>query len=153
MTNTCLGRLLPVVALAVLATSSGCSELNNCTEGSDVPIIVEGGKTFPDSLIYESAPDDGPLTHFTPKRKLKFEHGLGIKPILIVPSLSFDKHGTDGGDVGNITLPSGNMTLLDCADSHTIVLRNDTCEEDFYVRVVAMAVAEGETDNDDCSKE
>jgi hypothetical protein len=141
------------LALAVLITSSGCSELNNCTEGSDVVIDVEGGTTYPDSLVFESAPTDGPLTPFPAKRKLRFEHNLGITPVLIQPSLSFAEHGTNGGEDGSISWPAGNSTLLDCADSHVLVLRNDTCEDDFFVRVFAMAVPDGETDNDECSKE
>ncbi|HEX2877823.1 MAG TPA: hypothetical protein VHP33_41525 [Polyangiaceae bacterium] len=153
MTNTCLGWLRPVLAFAALVTSSGCSDLNNCSEGSDLVIDVEGGTTYPDSLVYVSAPTDGPLPRFPAKRKLRFEHNLGVTPFLTQPSLSFAEHGTNGGSDGSIALPAGNSTLLDCVDSSVIVLRNDTCEEGFYVRVVAMAVPDGETDNDECSTE
>jgi hypothetical protein len=153
MTNTCLDRLRPLLALAALVTSSGCSELNNCAEGSDVVIEVEGGTTYPESLVFESAPADGPLEPFPAKRKLRFAHNLGITPFLTQPSLSFARYGTHGGEDGSISLPAGNSTLLDCVDSQVIVLRNDTCEEGFYVRVVAIAVPDGKTGDDSCSKE
>jgi hypothetical protein len=144
MTNTCLGWLRPVLALVALVTSSGCSELNNCAEGSDVPIIVEGGTTDPENLVYVSAPWEA-LTKFPPKRMLRFEHNLGVTPWLVLPYLSFAEHGTNGSGGGSVTLASGNATLVECADSRVIVLRNDTCEEDFYVRVVAEALPDGET--------
>lgn len=152
MTNTCLDRLRPLLALALLVTSSGCSDLNNCSEGSDVVIDVEGG-TNPDSLVYESAPTDGPLARFPAKRKLRFEHNLGVTPGLIQPTLSFAEHGTNGGKDGSISWPAGNSTLLDCVDSSVIVLRNDTCEDGFYVRVFAMAFPDGKTNDDSCSEE
>jgi hypothetical protein len=145
MTNTCLGWLRPVLALAVLITSSGCSELNNCTEGSDVPVIVEGGTTYPEDLVFVSAPWEGPLPKFPPKRMVRFEHNLGVTPWLVQPYLSFADHGTNGSGSGNVTVGTGNASLVECVDSRVIVLRNDTCEEDLYVRVVAEALPDGDT--------
>lgn len=141
-----------MVTLAVLVATSGCSELNNCVEGSDEVIIVEGGTTYPDSLFYESAPTDGPLARFPAKRPVQFKHGLGITPIEWEAELSFAGHGTNGAGGGSISKSAGNSTLLDCMDSDVIVLRNDTCEDDFFVRVIVEAVPEGPTGDHSCTE-
>ena len=143
---------MPVVALAVLVTSSGCSELNNCVEGSDEVIVVEGGTTYPDSLVYVSAPTDGPLTPFPAKRPVQFTHGLGVTPFFWDSELSFAPHGTNGAGGGSISKSAGNPTLLDCMDSDVIVLRNDTCEDGFFVRVVVEAAPEGPTGDHSCTE-
>lgn len=152
MTNTWLRRLLPVVALGVLMTSSGCSELNNCAEASDDVIVVEGGTIYQDGLVFESAPTDGPLTRFPAKRPVRFTHGLGVTPWFWDAELSFVVHGTAGKDEGSISKGAGNPTLMDCMDSDVIVLRNDSCEDDFFVRVVVEAAPDGETGDHSCTE-
>jgi hypothetical protein len=146
MTNSTL-RL--VTALGALAVTSGCSDLNNCDEGSDTPIRVDGGTTDQEHLVFESAPWDAP-TPFPAKRRLRFEHNLGVTPFLTKAYLSFDKNGTNGSGGGSVAEVAGNSGLYDCIDSRVIELRNDTCERTFYVRVVALGVPTGETTNHDC---
>ena len=66
--------------------------------------------------------------------------------------LSFSPHGTNGAGGGSVSASAGNSTLMDCMDSDVIVLRNDTCEDDFYVRVVVWAVPEGKTGDHSCTE-
>jgi len=149
MTNT---WLRPLTALAALLVTCGCGDLDNCDDSSDTPILVEGGTTDPDALLFDSAPWGGPLAPFPAKRKLRFEHNLGVTPSLVKAYLSFAENGTNGSGGGSISEVAGNSGLYDCIDSHVVELRNDTCERSFYVKVVALGVPSGETDNDDCGE-
>jgi len=147
MTNSSL-RLF--TALGALALTCGCSELDNCDEGSDTPIRVDAGTTDQDSLVFESAPWDGPLTPFPAKRKVRFEHNLGVTPFLTKAYLSFAQNGTNGSGGGSLSEVAGNSGLYDCIDSHVIELRNDTCERSFFVKVVALGLPTGKTNDDSC---
>jgi hypothetical protein len=117
MTNFCLRFS---TALAALALTCGCSELNNCDESSDTPIRIEGGATDHENLVFESAPWHGPLTPFPAKRKLRFEHNLGVTPFLTKAYLSFDEYGTNGSGGGSVAEVAGNSGLYDCIDSRVI---------------------------------
>jgi hypothetical protein len=148
-------RLLKcLTALAALAVASGCSDLDNCPDGSDEPIRIanEPGMTVVDQLYYESAPDSGPLTPFPAKRELMFEHGLGVKPLLYKAYLSFTKNGTANDDKGSITEIAGNEGPTECSDHKVIVIKNDTCERSFFIRVVAMGASPSDDGEDHCGE-
>jgi len=132
-------------ALAALVATLGvlgCGSLDNCPD-SESARLVTGGITNTDRLTYESMPWSGTLDHFPAKSTLWFEHGLGVTPLNVIPYLSFKPEGTNDTDHGSVSPSAGNQSLVDCVDSHYIVLRNDTCERNFYVRVTA----EGEGDD------
>lgn len=128
---------LSTLALVVL---SGCSALDNCPEGQ-AAIEITTGKSDPDAQSYESAAWRGELDAFPAKTALIFRHELGFTPLHVEPYLSFTKDGTHDADGGSVALSAGNQTLIDCVDSHVIVIRNDTCEKDFYIRVEAFGTA------------
>jgi len=139
-------------ALTLLATCS-CSDLDNCPDAQGRKTIPnEPGMTLVDQLYYESAPESGPLLPYPPHTELMFEHGLGVKPLLWKAYLSFAKEGTNGSGGGSITEIAGNEGTYQCIDHKVIVLKNDTCERSFYVRLVAMGQSPSDTGEDECGE-
>jgi len=151
MTNTCLRWLSPLTAVAALGLTSGCSDLDNCPDAPDKPILIEGGTTHLGSLFFESTTDDA-LDAFPAKTELKFEHGLGVKPATYQSFLSFTKNGTNGSGGGSLTEVAGNEVAYECVDSRYIVLKNDTCERSFFIRLVAWGLPDGDPDNHECGE-
>ncbi len=143
---------LPLTVASVLAFATcGCSGLDNCPEGQARKTIANApGTTLVDELYFESAPDSGPLTPFPAKTELKFEHGLGVKPLFYQAYLSFTKNGTAHQGGGSISEVAGNQALYECIDHKVIVIKNDTCEEDFYVKVVAIGASPSDDGQDHC---
>ncbi len=138
MTNASL-RLL--TAFLALTATCGCSGLDNCPDGSDQAIPIDTGTTDQASLTFESAPWAGPLDAFPAKTQLAFKHDLGVTPLLVKAYLSFSKVGTNENDPGSVTEVAGNEGPLDCIDSKVIVVKNDTCEKGFFIRVVALGAS------------
>jgi hypothetical protein len=149
-------RLLLPLLLALVA----CDKLDNCPDSLD-PIMVppreataeDPGSTDLETLTYESAPWSGPLQPFPPDTKMRFEHGLKVAPTFVQTFLSFSSTGTNDGEGGDVTENAGNQGRILCVDAHEIVIENDTCEEDFYIRVVAMATGKESTDDTKCQRE
>jgi hypothetical protein len=149
MTESWLRRF---TALTLLA-ACGCSSLDNCPDEQPRRTIAnEPGMTDVDELYYESAPDSGPLAPYTPRSELVFEHGLGVKPLLYKAYLSFTKEGTNEQDDGSITEIAGNQGTYQCVDHKVIVLKNDTCERSFFVKVVAMGRSPTDDGEDHCGE-
>lgn len=138
-------------AVWALVGGTGCSSLDNCPD-SEPARLVESGRerTDKDALFYESTPWWGELDHFPAKSALWFEHGLGVTPLDVTPYLSFSKVGTNNDDHGSVATSAGNQSLIDCVDSRYIVLRNDTCEPSFYVRVTARGQGQDPPEGEDC---
>ena len=114
-----------------------CSELDNCPD-SQAEITIKTGKTDTDALVYTSS-EETALDAFPAKTNLRFEHGLGTKPYLYTSYLAFNQNGTNGNGGGSIAEVAGNEVLYECVDSDVIVVRNDTCEPSFFIRLVAVA--------------
>jgi hypothetical protein len=150
MTNSCL-RLL--TALTALAAACGCSDLDNCPDAQDRKTIPnKPGTTDVDNLYFESAPDNGPLEPFPAKTELMFEHGLGVKPLLYKAYLSFTINGTANDGDGSVTEVAGNEAPAECSDHRVIVIKNDTCEKSFFIRVVAMGASLQDDGEDHCGE-
>jgi hypothetical protein len=135
MTNAMLRRAtLPLAVLSFWL--GGCSALDNCPDGSSAPgdaVVIKGGTTDPDALIYTSSDWEGPRDPFPAKRLMRFEHHLGVTPELVVTYVSFNAEGSD------VTENAGNQGRIQCVDDDDIWIKNDTCEEDFFIRVAAYA--------------
>jgi hypothetical protein len=138
----------PLIFVAMLGLFSGCSELDNCPDARE-DLLIETGTTYPDALVYESKPWGGPLDAYPAKTMLRFVHDLGTRPEVVVTYVSFSEFGTDLSDV---TENTGNQGRIKCVDAHEIDIVNDTCEESFYIRVVATASGEGSTETS-CPRE
>lgn len=132
-------------SLACAILLSGCSHLDNCSDGGD-DVTIDQGKTDAATLTYESSPWGADLPHFPPNTRVRFVHDLGFAPFFVKTYVSFASNGTaDEGD-GDVTENAGNQARIQCVDAHEIVLENDTCEDDFFVRVIAMANGTESTD-------
>ncbi|HXK20358.1 MAG TPA: hypothetical protein VNG33_21255 [Polyangiaceae bacterium] len=128
--------MLRLCALLLLPGLAACSSLSNCPKGEE-PRIITTGKTYTDpSLFYESAPLWGPLDAFPAQTELVFVHNLGVTPEAPESMLSFSKDGIVGGE---LTPNAGNQGEITCVDDKVIVIKNGTCEKDFYIRVTAAA--------------
>jgi hypothetical protein len=143
MTNSGL-RLF--AALGVVAVLSGCSDLDNCPEARTAIIIDRPGSTDKDLWIYSSSEGWDSFDEYPAKTELWFKHDLGV-PLFAIPYLSFR---AKADSEGNYTPGSGNVAEINCMDSHTIVLKNDTCERSFFVKVVAYGSPNGVMDDDHC---
>lgn len=144
-----INRLL--VSCIALVCGAGCGALDNCPDGQKEPIRITTGVSDREAKTFESVAWDGPLDHFPAKTALAFEHDLGFTPLHVEPILSFTPEGTNDADGGSVALSAGNQTLVDCVDSHVIVIRNDTCEKSFYIRVVAFGESSRDL-GDKCSE-
>jgi hypothetical protein len=149
MTSQPCLRSLFALGAAVLAC--GCSSLDNCPDKQD-DIIADNSNALIDTenLIYESAPSNGPLEAFPAKTQVIFKHGLGVTPI---PKafLSFSQNGTNGAGGGSITEAAGNEAPFECIDSQVIIVKNDTCERSFFIKVVAFGSPNGDATDTSCS--
>lgn len=136
--------------LAPLLAPLGCSDLANCPEGRD-PISIETGTTDPTALTYDSAAWDS-LDAFPAMTEVIFRHGLGITPGSVQTFLAFTPNGTNGKAAGSVAETAGNQALIECVDSQVIVLKNDTCEQGFFVRVFAVASPSGKKADRSCTE-
>ena len=103
-------------------------------------------------MVYESTGWNGGFEPFPPNTDVHFVHGLGVQPFLVKTYLSFRDEGTNGPGGGDATENAGNQARIQCVDDREIVIENDTCEEDFFIRVVAIASQSGPTDVPRCSQ-
>lgn len=132
-------RCLLFFALAALALGgSGCSELDNCPEAQPA-VVIESGTTDSQSLIYSSSPWEGPRDWFPAKTCMHFVHGLGTTPEFVNSYVSFASENSD------VTENAGNQGRIKCVDDYEIIIKNDTCEEDFFIRVAAFASGTADT--------
>jgi hypothetical protein len=141
-----------LTALAALFALAGCSSLDNCPEGrADITIRAKPNSTDPVALTFDSDPGGRDLDPFPAKTVLRFEHELGATPLLLKAYLAFAANGTNGSGGGSVAEVAGNEVLYDCFDSHVIVVRNDTCERSFFIRVESVGV-DPDADPDACQK-
>lgn len=118
--------------LLALAALPGCSELDNCPDEGK-PIVINTGTTDLDSLMYWSASLNGPRDAFPAKTTLHFTHDLGVTPEVVNTYVAFKGEGSD------VSENTGNQGRIKCVDDREIVIKNDTCEESFYIVVTAQA--------------
>jgi hypothetical protein len=139
-----------VLAFALLGIGTGCGDDKCADHSSEAPKPIDGGRTDPDALIYQSAAWDEELTAFPPNTPLAFLHGLGHTPELVQTYVSFSHDGTQGS---NVSENAGSQGLIKCVDADVIVVMNDTCEANFYIRVVASASPSAPADDVKCLSE
>jgi hypothetical protein len=123
------------LAISVVLLLSGCSELDNCPDDDGQTSMAAATESSTDSAagIYTSCPWEGPRDPFPAKVTLRFEHGLPATPEIVTSYVSFASTGSD------VTENAGNQGRIRCVDDTEIWIKNDTCEEDFFIRVVAHA--------------
>jgi hypothetical protein len=133
MTDVASFRLLSLIT--ALGALCGCSELDNCPDSKD-PITIDTGKSDAATLVYVSASDKA-LDRFPAKTELIFRHDLGVTPASVQAFLAFSKDGTADGGPGSYSPAAGNEALVTCKDAFVIRIKNDTCENSFFIKVVA----------------
>lgn len=146
MTNSCLRLLTGLTALVV---ACGCSQLDNCPDPRDPITIDRPEATDKANLIFESSAGWEAFDEFPAKSELRFKHDLGV-PVLVKSYVSFSSNATNGAGGGSFTEAAGNEVAWECIDSHTIVIKNDTCERSFFVKVVATGSPDADMNDDEC---
>jgi hypothetical protein len=151
-----------ILTICAVLALTGCSELDNCadapTQAKEVgtPPQGDGPSAEPEAgggaggadaaepsepmpLIYESSTWDDERVAFPAKTCMRFYHGLGTTPEIVNTYVSFRSKESD------VTENAGNQGRIKCVDSEQIVIMNDTCEEEFFIRVVAYASGAADT--------
>jgi hypothetical protein len=125
----------------VIATCcTGCGA--SCDRDKGDAVRFEGGTTDTAAGVYETSPWQGPYLDFPAGRTYRLIHGLGSRPRLIVPYLSFDRSpvaapGEPRSDRNSHTaIGAGNQAIIEAVTADHIDVRNDTCS-DIFLRVVA----------------
>ena len=124
------------VSLGGLGGLGGC-EASPCNPDPNAfpPADFRGGAvhTRPSGeLVYESSPADGEHLNFSSGAQFRIHHGLGGRPMLVQPWVSFSSGGVDGG---NEAVPAGNMVEIIEVTSDYVLVRNDSCA-DYWLRVI-----------------
>ncbi len=101
-------------------------------------------------MTYDSAPGGVQLDPFPAKTVLRFEHDLGLVPLLPQAFVAFGSEGTNGAGGGSVAAAAGNLALFTCIDAHVIEVKNDSCERELFVRVMSVGI-DSEADPDACS--
>ena len=124
-----------IVLLSACLGLLGCSDLNNCAEDEGEEVDADASHAITDQTagIFSSCPWEGPRNPFPPKVTVKFTHDLGATPEIVNTYVSFASKGSDQ------TENAGNQGRIHCVDDKEIWIKNDTCEESFFLRVVAHA--------------
>lgn len=123
-------------------TTSSCA---TCSVKGQTPLLYEDGHTNASRTMYQSGLPDEEMLHFPRGRIYQFVHGLGTTPASVDVFVSFREQLTDGGDSTDKTAPNnvapsaGNQAVIEAWDDEVIQVRNDTCEDQFYLRVVAWS--------------
>ncbi|MFZ5890921.1 MAG: hypothetical protein ACOY0T_07715 [Myxococcota bacterium] len=128
--------------ISITIFAAACSATDSCPNAQPVRII-DTGTTDTNELLYESAPWNGPLEPFPAMSELIFKHHLGVTPQIMQTHVSFSQNGTDGSGLAENAGDTGEMT---CVDSQVIRVRNNTCENHLFIRVVAMATRSASTE-------
>ncbi len=128
--------------LLLLLLPFGCD--TSCDAGESDPIPWAEGRisvTEAGTLIYESTPLDGTWLHFPSGRRFSFPHQLGTEHLQVETYLSFRPRpfAEPDDDPGSMVAASGNLVVISESSAETVTVRNDTCENDYYlwVRIAA----------------
>lgn len=124
-----------ILAVGVALALCGCGDLDNCADDDGRNELAEAKNASTDTTagVFTSCPWEGPRDPFPAKVTLRFEHGLGATPETVSSYVSFASKDSD------FTENAGNQGRIRCVDDTEIWIKNDTCEESFFVRVVAQA--------------
>lgn len=129
----CTKRAL-AIALAACGLLS-CSAAQ-CERNGQDPMDFRGGFTNAQGTVYESSRVDGEYLHFPRGREYRLHHGLANTPYGFTAYLSFSSMPLDSG---GFTESAGNQVIFERVSDEVVRVRNDTCEEGFYLRVVLRA--------------
>ena len=138
--------LRSLIALGALATTCGCSALDNCPDAQSDITIDRPEDSNAATLVFDSAGWNDKFDAFPAKTQLKFKHHLGVTPDVLQAYLSFSTKAANGIAGGSFTEVAGNEVAYECVDSNVIIVKNDTCERSFFIKVHASGRPDGSTD-------
>lgn len=123
------------------ASNLGCSD---CSVDGQDPVVYDGGVTNSSQTVYQSSRIGEPYLHFPQGRVYQFYHGLGRAPVDVEIFVSFCERLEDNEQCPkkrsrNVALTSGNMSVIEVWNDEMIQIRNDTCENQLYIRAIAEA--------------
>lgn len=158
-----MSRLLLMCSLATCVALVGCSK-SSCSLGeqsftyssgqtrtvfADGTVRVQLASEAPNPedaekvalyRVYESHPWSGVLQGYRSDTTVTFIHGLNVIPELVQTYVSYSEVGIINY---NVTENAGDQGLIECVDDRVIVLKNNTCIEEMWIRVVATATTVG----------
>jgi hypothetical protein len=133
------------VAFGGLGGLGGCEGSPCSPDPSAFPAVdFRGGEVHQrpsGELVYETSTASGEHLNFSSGAQYRIHHGLGGKPMLVQPWVSFSSSGVDGG---NEAVPAGNMVeILEVTDDYVTVF-NESCG-DYWLRMVIGFPDRGDT--------
>ena len=135
---------LKLIPLSLLTLSTACTV---CNPGGQEPQRFTAGRLSADGTTYETAGVYEPMLAFPSGRRYDIVHGLGQVPATVNSYVSFspqlDPESEDEGSLSlnNIAESAGNQVVIERWDDEIVRIRNDTCIQEFYVRLVLTAPA------------
>ncbi len=133
---------LQLLSLSVLTFSTACTV---CNPGGQEPQRFTAGNVSADGTSYETGGVYEPMLAFPSGRRYDIVHGLGKVPSTVNSYVSFspqlDPESEDEGSLSlnNISESAGNQVVIERWDDEIVRIRNDTCIQEFYVRLVLTA--------------
>lgn len=131
-----------VFAFGLTSSSAGGLGCSDCRVNGQEPIRYEGGAINQSRTIFQSSRVGEAFLHFPQGRVYQFYHGLGRAPVTVDVFVSFCddlENPTASCRARNFAPSSGNLAVFEEHNDEMIQIRNDTCENGLYVRVVAIA--------------
>lgn len=133
-------RLLGVASCCLLSLCLTPACQTSCAPGNQAVILWADGITNVTQRTYESTPYDGEWLHYPSNRRFEFPHRLGTTDYTIAAYVAFNNHPvvTDGIGTSDIALAAGDIMVIERKSEDTLVVRNDTCSEEYlYIRLQA----------------
>jgi hypothetical protein len=141
-----VGAKLLTTAIVVLfgLQAPACQQCDTLDEN---PILFTEGITDDAGTTYETTPIDGTWLHFPAGRRFDLRHNLRGRVITVQSYVSFrdrlspeEEDEDDAENPNNFTESAGNLVVYEKSlDPQVIRIRNDSCENSLYVRIVATS--------------
>lgn len=125
---------------AALGLTTACQ--TSCAAGNQALVPYVDGLKHTDgtTMIYETTRYDGEWLHFPSYRRFSFEHNFGTDDYRLEEAyISFSNHPVRStGDNADVALIAGDMMVIEQKNANTLVVRNDTCSEQYlYLKLIA----------------
>ena len=115
----------------LLGCNTGCNKENADAE-------VRGGLLSPTCTSFQSSSIEQPYLHFPAGKRFQFHHGLRQTPLVVQSYLAFVPNPLPGDRNGNTAETAGNQVIIEHWNEEYVQVRNDTCEDEFYLRLVLL---------------
>ena len=116
-----------------------------CNPGGQEAQRYTAGRVLDDGNAYETTGVYDEMLFFPSGRRYDIVHGLGRSPTTVNSYVSFAsqlrpaKSESESLSLNTIAESAGNQVVIERWDDEVVRIRNDTCVQDFYVRIVLTA--------------